>query len=383
MPTPLPQKHKIKRPTPKWWGLAAMGTFSLLGYETLVRPRLRMWGATSAEAAAPMMGDKFIAHPALDTTHAITIQAPVEQVWPWIVQMGYKRAGFYTYRWLENLIPPDQRPAGRILNEHQNLQVGEVVLFSEDDGLPVVKVEAPHLLVLAGELHPIDGPASVPVSWSLKLEEAGPETTRLITRTRVAPFHPAGLSRLVYHFSLEPGHSIMERKLLLEIRDRAEDAAGRPRRTKLQDPAMWRRMKALNRRMAQNYRRGFGPHGLVLLLTTTGRKTGLARTTPLQYEEMDGGYTVASARGQAADWFRNAQQNPYVQVQIGDRQFDALAEPVTDPARLADFLEFRLRRRPFMLRLMLLAEGLPICFTRADLERFAANKAMLILYPNV
>jgi deazaflavin-dependent oxidoreductase (nitroreductase family) len=117
----------------------------------------------------------------------------------------------------------------------------------------------------------------------------------------------------------------------------------------------------------------------VLLLTTIGRKTGLPRTTPLQYEIVDDVIYVASARGQKADWFRNVVADPHVRVQIKDRQFEALAEPITDPARIADFLELRLRRHPRMLRLMLLAEGLPLKFGRAELERFAAGKALVAL----
>jgi hypothetical protein len=68
---------------------------------------------------------------------------------------------------------------------------------------------------------------------------------------------------------------------------------------------IYHRMKALNTRMAVNYRRGLGPTRLVLLLTTSGRISGQPRVTPLQFEEIDGAYYVASARGTEADWFKN------------------------------------------------------------------------------
>jgi deazaflavin-dependent oxidoreductase (nitroreductase family) len=118
----------------------------------------------------------------------------------------------------------------------------------------------------------------------------------------------------------------------------------------------------------------------VLLLTTIGRKSGLPRVTPLQYEEVDGAFYVAAGRGQAADWFRNILANPTVKVQIRNEQLEALAEPVTDPCRIADFLELRLRRHPFMFRLMLLSEGL-IFTNRSALERFAREKALVIIRP--
>lgn len=146
-------------------------------------------------------------------------------------------------------------------------------------------------------------------------------------------------------------------------------------------PSLYHRMRRLNQRMAANYQRGFGPRRIVLLLTTTGRKTGLRRVTPLQYEEHNGILYVASARGLQADWFRNLTADPHVNVQVQDRQFEALAEPVTDPGRIADFLELRIRRHPIMMRLLLLMEGLPPWAGRTRLEQFARQKAIVALHP--
>lgn len=144
---------------------------------------------------------------------------------------------------------------------------------------------------------------------------------------------------------------------------------------------IYHRMKGLNARMAANYRRGFGPTRLVLLLTTTGRRSGLPRVTPLQYEQADGDYYVASARGRDADWFRNITANPNVRVRVRDLEFDAAAEPVTDPRRIADFIELRLKRRPVMMRLIMwLFDRLPLRFNRAMLEEFCQDKAMVILH---
>ena len=66
---------------------------------------------------------------------------------------------------------------------------------------------------------------------------------------------------------------------------------------------IYHRMKGLNARMMANYKRGFGPTRVVMLLTTIGRKSGLPRMTPLQYEEVNGIYYIASGRGSGADWF--------------------------------------------------------------------------------
>lgn len=119
----------------------------------------------------------------------------------------------------------------------------------------------------------------------------------------------------------------------------------------------------------------------VLLLTTTGRKSGLKRVTPLQYEKIDNAYYIASARGSKADWYRNILANPNVEVRVKSRQFHASAEPTTDPSRIADFLQVRLKRHPTMMGNMLRSEGLPKNPTREQLECFAENSAMVVIRP--
>jgi deazaflavin-dependent oxidoreductase (nitroreductase family) len=145
---------------------------------------------------------------------------------------------------------------------------------------------------------------------------------------------------------------------------------------------IWRIMQRLNQRVAQNYQRGIGPTSIVMLLTTTGRKSGLPRVTPLQFEEYDGVYYLGSARGGDADWFRNIQVNHQVQVQIRGRKFGGTGEAVTDAGRVADFLGLRLKRHPWMIGLLMRLEGLPFRFTRLDLEHFAAQKAMVVIRLN-
>ena len=146
---------------------------------------------------------------------------------------------------------------------------------------------------------------------------------------------------------------------------------------------IYQRMKGLNARMAANYRRGIGPRRVVLLLTTTGRKSGLPRITPLQFEQVDGDFYIASARGPEADWFKNILANAQVRVQVCDQEFKAMAEPVTDPLRIADFIELRLRRHPIMIRLIMhIFDGLPVRYTRAELEEFCKEKALVILHPD-
>lgn len=131
------------------------------------------------------------------------------------------------------------------------------------------------------------------------------------------------------------------------------------------------------------YALGLGPiYGqLVMLLTTTGCKSGLHRVTPLQYELIDGKIYVASVRGVKADWYRNIQSNPEVEVRLKSKHFRGRAETVTDPSKIADFLEYRLDKHPKMLRAITRIEGLPPNANRQQLEAYASKRAMVIIHP--
>ena len=133
------------------------------------------------------------------------------------------------------------------------------------------------------------------------------------------------------------------------------------------------------------YAIGLGPvYGrLVLLLTTTGRKSGLPRVTPLQYEELDGNIMIASARGTKADWYRNIVNNPEVNIRVKSCQFAGIAEPITDPQRIADFLQYRLSKNPRMIGFIMSREGVSRNPTRVELEQHAEGKAMVIIKPIV
>jgi len=147
----------------------------------------------------------------------------------------------------------------------------------------------------------------------------------------------------------------------------------------------WRRWfyKAIKVPPQVAYAIGLGPvvGRLVLLLTTTGRRSGLLRTTPLQYEKINGVFYVASAAGTKADWYRNLVTNPKVRVRVGRRDFTGIAESSTDPTRIADFLEYRLAKRPKMVGAILRRGGLPSKPSREQLEAYASDKALVAIHP--
>lgn len=146
----------------------------------------------------------------------------------------------------------------------------------------------------------------------------------------------------------------------------------------------WSRMKNIQRLHRLLYAVGLGPivGKIILLLTTTGRKSGQKRITPLQYEEIVGKYYLGSARGTKSDWYRNIEAEGGVEVRVKNRCFRGVAETVTDPARIADFLETRLQRHPFMMGLLMQkAHGLPKRPSRQQLEELAESEAMVIIQP--
>lgn len=146
----------------------------------------------------------------------------------------------------------------------------------------------------------------------------------------------------------------------------------------------WSRMKrvqAIHKRLYDSGK-GWIIGKIILLLTHTGRKSGSAYVTPLQYEKIDGAYYVGAGRGPKADWFRNVQANPCVHVRVNREEFDCTAEAVTEPERAADFLEYRLKQHPLMVGLMLkFAHKLPMRPSRSQLVELGKATPMVILRP--
>ena len=190
-----------------------------------LRPRMLHWGAAPNEVGRVLAGDELISQPTLATTWAIDIRAAPEKVWPWLAQMGQGRGGFYSYDWLENLAGMDIHNASRIMPELQELKPGDLVPFWRGAGVNVVMVEPPGSLVLAGTFSRSAGETGVSDAtggtWVFNLQDQEPNESRLLIRARVARFQPGWLCWVMMR-ALEPMHFIMERKMLLRIKELAE-----------------------------------------------------------------------------------------------------------------------------------------------------------------
>ena len=184
-------------------------------YALVIRPWHLRWGATESEAAESLPGDELMPDARSVCTHAITIEARPEDVWPWIVQIGQDRGGFYSYTFLENLVGCRMKNADRILPEFQERKVGDLVRFHPNaPPIPITVLEPERVMAI--------GPF-----WTFFLRPIGGTRTRLIVRGR-GNFRGVVGAICSYGF-LEPAHFIMERRMLLRIKELAESGSARRR----------------------------------------------------------------------------------------------------------------------------------------------------------
>ncbi len=196
--------------------------------------------ASKQEQRRAMPADSLVSDPIATMTHAVTIHAPPENVWPWLAQMGGGRAGWYSYDRIDNGGHPS---AKSILTEYQQIAPGDVLpaIPGVTDAFRVAEVEVPRHLVLTVP----DARGGIQVSWEFLLQPVDQGSTRLIVRARISPRWPAPteaqsassrgpvlieriygvLERTPKRILLAPaafGHYLMESRMLRGIKRRAE-----------------------------------------------------------------------------------------------------------------------------------------------------------------
>jgi len=210
-------------------------------YALVIRPWQLRRGATDAEVRRSLPGDDLVPDPKCGYTQAITIRAPVSEVWPWLVQIGYKRAGWYSHDFLHRLmgiagcVDDERRSAKRIIPELQDLKVGDVLEIAPGMGYVVAGLEPEQALILQSRLDAVKWQSfssSDPLpekylssSWVWFFEETDERTTRLIVRVR-SDYSPGMLTTLSTRITNELGSLVMQPKTLRVLKQRAEAAIG-------------------------------------------------------------------------------------------------------------------------------------------------------------
>jgi hypothetical protein len=180
-----------------------------------IRRWMARWGTTPTDLTRVMAGDALLVHPQYSGTMAVTVNAPPEQIWPWLVQMGYQHGGLYSYDWLDRLFGYLDRPsATRILPEFQHLSIRDAIPVGHGPSWPVAAVEANRALVL--DMTTLGGLDWI---WQFGLYAIGQRRTRLVSRSRVRTHNI--WARLIT-YAIEPAGFLMTRRMLLGLKARAE-----------------------------------------------------------------------------------------------------------------------------------------------------------------
>ena len=189
-------------------------TFSVL-YWFPIRRWMSRWGATPSDLTRVMAGDALLDNPMYSGTMAVIVNAEPEHIWPWLVQIGYRRGGLYSYDWLDRLFGFLDRPsATRILPEFQNLAVGDRIPMGQGPSWPVAAIDPNRALVLdMRNLSPFDW------VWQFGLYRVDENRTQLVSRSRVRT--RSAWARLAT-YAIEPAGFIMTRRMLLGLKQRAE-----------------------------------------------------------------------------------------------------------------------------------------------------------------
>jgi hypothetical protein len=166
-----------------------------------------------------MLGDDYVTLPGHQATLGVTIETAPAAIWPWLLQMGYRRGGLYSYDWLDRLFGYLDRPsADRILPQWQQLRVGDEIPIGRGGAFPVRAIEPNRSLVLGGFDHDVEW------SWELQLTPQADGSTRLVSRNRV--WTRRTFRSHMTMLLMKPAAFLMTRKMLLGIKRRAEVTGG-------------------------------------------------------------------------------------------------------------------------------------------------------------
>ncbi len=205
----------------------------------MLRGRQLRWGATPQEVTTRLPGDELLAQTDLTATRAITIRAGIEDVWPWLAQMGQGRGGLYSYDWLENLAGCQMDSSDEVIDQWQDVRIGDQFRLHPDVALTVVVAEPPRALVVQGGISATgrvttdDQGAPYDFTWAFVLVPQTWDRTRLIVRERYC-YHTVAARPMVEMVAVVS--FVMTERMLRGVRDRAERSSTRDRPHPRRDP---------------------------------------------------------------------------------------------------------------------------------------------------
>ena len=205
---------------------AVLIVWNLIATPFIGRSRLR-WGTVGTEATDSLPGDELVPEPKWSYTLGVAVDAPPEDVWPWIAQIGQGRGGFYTYQTLENMVGCKITNTTEILSDHQHPAVGEDIhLHPTAPPMRIEIVDPPNALVLFGSPADVGAEESWGVStWQFVVNPGDDDGSRFLTRGR-SDHTPDWKSRLAFgRFPVGAITFVMSRKMMLEIKRLAEQDA--------------------------------------------------------------------------------------------------------------------------------------------------------------
>lgn len=218
---------------PRWLKLAgylilAVALLALIT-EVIVFPWIKTWGASPVETSMALAGDSLVPATSFETTKAVSIQAAPDQIYPWLLQLGVDRGGMYSYTWIENLMGLHVTNVDVIRPDLQEVAVGDFLRFVPTDfpaqpgpGLYVKRMVQNEAFILC---FGIEGSPDEPCTstWQFVIHPQPDGSTRLILRNRISDQESWQNTTFGRLFMIPT--FVMERKMLLGIKERAERLA--------------------------------------------------------------------------------------------------------------------------------------------------------------
>jgi len=211
-----------------WQGICGASVMAFALVTPFLRQQRTSWGGKDSELYSKLPGDDIISHPKWQYTQGISINTTTDKVWPWLVQIGQGKGGFYSYEMLENLVGCKIHNTEKIIPEYQKLKPGDNIMLHPKVPYPVAEVREGNTIVLHYDSRTGQKQVSgtkpsnyFESTWLFLVTKQGNQSSRLISRFRI-DYNLSTQNRIAYGYFVEPVSTTMQKQMLKGIRKRAE-----------------------------------------------------------------------------------------------------------------------------------------------------------------